>query len=87
MSVALGVVVVVAVFVLGYRMGERSGLHRGGVLTGRDADAILHEMKHGSPNTPERRATLARAAEMHRLQKMSGEATRKALDGHHGEPK
>jgi hypothetical protein len=50
----------------GYEAGYAEALRRAGVITGESADVILREMREGTPDTPERRATMARADEMYR---------------------
>lgn len=37
-----------------------------GVVRGKFADAILHELHHGTPSTPERVAQIRRADEVYR---------------------
>ena len=44
-------------------------------VTGKDAERILYEMRHGTPNTPQRLATIRRADEL--FQRVFGEPTQK----------
>lgn len=36
------------------------------LVTGKDAELIMHEIEHGTPDTPKRIATLRRADEVYR---------------------
>lgn len=44
-----------------------------GIVTGKVADEIRHELLHGTPDTPERIAMIKRADEVYRRSQASGE--------------
>lgn len=52
----------------GFDVGYDAALHDHGILTGESAEAIRREVEFGTPDTPERRATFARADAIYRAQ-------------------